>query len=312
LSCNNSADGSWEKWRLANPSMIGVDWGTSRLRAMLMDMDGATLSQHEADAGILAVGEGGFPDALRQALADLRAPSGLPIVLSGMITSRQGWHELPYLDCPADAAALAAAVYQAEEPGLARLHFITGLVSTGSDGAPDVMRGEETQIIGQDDLQPDEGVVLPGTHSKWVVVEDGCIQRFTTFMTGELFAVLKGHSILGRLMAAGPVDDDAFARGVRLGLDGKGLIGRLFSARTLPLTGGLAATGVADYLSGLLIGSEIAEAERPARVVVIGSHALAERYTKALAIAGIAHRPGRADAAARGQWRIANAAGLIG
>ncbi len=131
-------------------------------------------------------------------------------------------------------------------------------------------------------------------------------------MTGELFAVLKEHSILGRLMAAGPVDDAAFARGVRLGLDGKGLIGRLFSARTLPLTGGLAATGVADYLSGLLIGSEIAEAERPARVVVIGSHALAERYTKALAIAGIAHRPGRADAAARGQWRIAKAAGLIG
>ena len=249
---------------------------------------------------------------MRQALAGLQAPSGLPIVLSGMITSRQGWHELPYLDCPADAAALASAVHHVDEPGLGHLHFITGLLSTGVDGTPDVMRGEETQIIGQDDLQSDEGVVLPGTHSKWVVVEDGRIERFKTFMTGELFAVLKGHSILGRLMTAGPVDDAAFARGVRLGLDGKGLLGRLFSARTLPLTGGLAATGVADYLSGLLIGSEIAEAERPARVVVIGSHALAERYTKALAIAGIAHRPGRADAAARGQWRIAKAAGLIG
>lgn len=291
--------------------MIGIDWGTSRLRAMLIDVDGTTLGEHEADTGILTVADGGFPDALRQTLAGLRAPSGLPIVLSGMITSRQGWHELPYLDCPADAAALAAAVHHVDEPGLGPLHFITGLLHTAADGTPDVMRGEETQIIGQDDLRPDEGVVLPGTHSKWVVVEDGRIERFRTFMTGELFAVLKEHSILGRLMAPGPVDDAAFARGVGLGLDGRGLIGRLFSARTLPLTGGLAATGVADYLSGLLIGSEIAEAERPARVVVIGSHALAERYTKALAIAGIAHRPGRADAAARGQWRIAKAAGLI-
>jgi 2-dehydro-3-deoxygalactonokinase len=292
--------------------MIGVDWGTSRLRAMLLDRDGAVLAVHEADAGILAVPDGAFAEALHQALGALQAPAGLPVVLSGMITSRQGWHELPYLDCPADAAALAGALRAVAEPGLGTLHFITGLVFTSPDGIPDVMRGEETQIIGQGDLAPGEGVVLPGTHSKWVVVEQGRIMRFKTFMTGELFAVLKNHSILGRLMAEGPSNDDAFARGVAVGLEGTGLIGRLFSARTLPLTGRLAASHVADYLSGLLIGSEIAEAERPERVVVIGSDALAGRYARAFAIAGLAYRPGRPDAAARGQWAIAKAGGILG
>jgi 2-dehydro-3-deoxygalactonokinase len=300
---------------VAEPAMIGVDWGTSRLRVALVGGDGSVLGEHDADAGILTVKDGDFATVLRAAVAGLGGPAGLPIILSGMITSRQGWHELPYAACPADAATLARAVHRVAESGLGELHFITGLASTGGDGLPDVMRGEETQILGQDDLAPGEAVVLPGTHSKWVVVEGGRIMRFRTFMTGEVFAVLKAHSILGRLMADGPEDGAAFTRGVRVGLAGPGLLGRLFSARSLPLLGELPATGVADYLSGLLIGTELAEAltaERPAAVVVIGSDALARRYASALDLAGVRHRPGRPDAAVHGQWVVARAAGIIG
>lgn len=294
--------------------LIGVDWGTSRLRLALIDAAGGIGPVHAADAGIMTVTDGAFAPVLARALAALKAPAGLPAVLSGMITSRQGWHEVPYLACPADAQALADALFRVEAPSIGGLHFITGLVCRSEDGLPDVMRGEETQVIGQDDLGPDEALVMPGTHSKWVSAAAGRIERFRSYMTGEVFAVLRQHSILGRLMAEGPEDDAAFRRGVEIGLDGKGLLGRLFSARTLPLTGGLAASGVADYLSGLLVGSEIAEAtaaESFRRVVIVGSDALARRYAVALDIAGIAHRPGRPDAAFRGQWLIAKAAGII-
>ena len=300
---------------VAEPALIGVDWGTSSLRTALLGDDWSVLATHAAEAGILTVADGDFAAVLRPAVVALAAPTDLPLVLSGMITSRQGWHELPYLPCPAGADNLARAVHRVAAPGLGPLHFVTGLCSTGPDGIPDLMRGEETQIVGQDDLAPGEAVVLPGTHSKWVVVENGRIQRFRTFMTGELFAVLARHSILGRLMADGPEDPAAFARGVEIGLAGPGLLGRLFSARALPLTGALPETAVGDYLSGLLIGAEIAEAraaERPESVVVIGSDVLARRYAAALDLAGMRHRPGLPNAASRGQWRIARAAGIIG
>jgi 2-dehydro-3-deoxygalactonokinase len=299
---------------VSEPSIVGVDWGTSSLRTALLGPDGGVQAERQSPDGILRVEGGAFASVLRRELLALDAPPGLPIVLSGMITSRQGWHERPYLACPADAGALAGALHRVAEPDLGALHFVTGLEYEGPDGLPDVMRGEETQIIGQDDLAPGEIVVLPGTHSKWVAVEQGRIMRFRTWMTGEVFAVLKAHSILGRLMQDAPADAAGFARGVAAGLDGPGLLGRLFSARTLPLTGRLAETAVADYLSGLLIGTEIGEAvaaERPSGVVVVGSDALTGRYGKALDIAGLRHRPGRSQAAARGQWRIARAAGLV-
>ncbi len=299
---------------MSEPSMIGVDWGTSRLRAALLGADGAVLAEHAADAGIMTVRDGGFAARLQAAVAALGAPAGLPVVLSGMITSRQGWQELPYLPCPADARALAGVIRRLEAPGLGPLHFITGLSCTGPDGIPDVMRGEETQIIGQDDPARGEAVVLPGTHSKWVVVEGGRIVRFRTYLTGELFAVLEAHSILGRLMTAGPADDAAFARGVRVALDSPGLLGRLFSARALPLLGDLEAQAVRDYLSGLLIGTEIAEArhaEAPASVLVIGSDTLARRYAQALDLAKLQHRQGYPDAAFRGQWLVARAAEIV-
>jgi 2-dehydro-3-deoxygalactonokinase len=203
-----------------------------------------------------------------------------------------------------------------------------------ADGVPDVMRGEETQLMGAaaEGRETGDGLfVLPGTHSKWAVLRGGRIAWFATFMTGELFAVLSQHSILGRLMTAeesgggdgGADADAAFDRGVAAGLaapgpERGGLIRRLFGARTLALFGRLSEAGVRPYLSGLLIGGEIAEARQCLHLkdralltpplTVIGAAGLAARYERAFAAAGIAARRGPEDAAARGLVRLAAAA----
>jgi len=187
-----------------------------------------------------------------------------------------------------------------------------------------VIRGEETQVLGELGGGPGaergrRAIVLPGTHSKWLFAEGGRIVWFATFMTGELFAVLKAHSILGRLIAGEAADEAAFARGLAYGRDGPGgLLKRLFSARTLGLFDQLPASGIAPYLSGLLIGIEIAEAlqclpEIPGAtgITVIGGTELAARYRLALEAAGLRVRAGHPEASARGQLLIARAAGLL-
>ena len=238
-----------------------------------------------------------------------------------MITSRQGWVEVPYCACPAGSRELAAALLRHQTQALGAIHFVPGLSLIGTDGVPDVIRGEETQILGQIGGAAGgarQAIVLPGTHSKWALVEGGRIVWFATFMTGEVFGVLKEHSILGRLMAGDAPDEAAFARGLGYARTGPGgLLKRLFSARTLGLFDRLPASAAASYLSGLLIGSEIAEALPclPAgelgEVTVIGDSALAERYRAAIEAAGLRARTGAADASARGQLLIARAAGLL-
>jgi 2-dehydro-3-deoxygalactonokinase len=182
---------------------------------------------------------------------------------------------------------------------------------------PDVMRGEETQIFGALALSGREDglFLLPGTHSKWAEVADGRIVSFRTFMTGEVFGALKDHTILGRLMREAAPDADAFARGVAEGaaLGSAGaLLNRLFATRTYRLMDKLPDTALADYLSGLLIGAEIAEATRraTAAVTIIASTTLAARYTDALRLLGHASTLAPEDCVAAGHWRIARAAGL--
>jgi 2-dehydro-3-deoxygalactonokinase len=191
----------------------------------------------------------------------------------------------------------------------------------GVDEVPDVMRGEETQVFGAlaEKIGARQVIVLPGTHSKWVIAGPEGIETFATFMTGELYAVLREHSILGRLAVAG-VDDPALDRGVRHSLrQDAALTHDLFSARTLALTEALASTGVADYLSGLLLGAEIAAARawlarkglERATLMLLGDAALLVRYRRALGLAEIDSVLGPSDAAARGLWRIARHAGIV-
>jgi 2-dehydro-3-deoxygalactonokinase len=292
-------------------ALIGIDWGTTSLRAWMVAADGEVLESRRFDLGILRVPDGDFAAAFAESFGDWHV-LGLPALMSGMIGSRQGWVEAPYVACPTDLAALGS--HLTSPPGQDRVWIVPGLSLKDGDRR-DVMRGEETQIAGA--VGDGSGVaVLPGTHSKWVSVEHGRITDFQTFMTGELFDVLRRHSILGRLMPeTAASSDDGFSRGVTSARDSEGgLSGALFSTRALGLFGGVPADALSDYLSGLLIGHELREALQrfPARdVLLIGSAALTARYATALDLFGIATRSADEAAAVKGLIQIARHAGLL-
>jgi 2-dehydro-3-deoxygalactonokinase len=300
--------------------LIAIDWGTTSARAYRLDRAGAVIETRHAPLGIQAVRERAFAAALDGLLGPWRDEAA-PRIACGMIGSRQGWIEVPYLACPAELAALGGML--SRTPG-GEVAIVPGARCVDAAGVPDVMRGEETQLAGA--VSPaDERVVavLPGTHSKWALVERGHLVEFATFMTGELYAILLEHSILGRMAergassaeAAGP----AFAAGVARGLAGGGLAHVVFGARTLALAGELPETDVGDWLSGALIGCEVRAARTWAqqrgadasRVRVIGGDALVARYAVALEQAGVEAEAGAAHAAARGLFRIARRAGLV-
>jgi 2-dehydro-3-deoxygalactonokinase len=304
---------------VAQARLLALDWGTSSLRAWLRGPAGHTLEARHRPWGLLHLPEGGFAAALQDIAGDwLAAAPGLPIIASGMVGSAQGWREAPYAEVPADAAALAARLLRFEAlPGV-MLHIVPGVRRGGA--RPDVMRGEETQIVGL--LGPhasaDARLVLPGTHSKWVRVDGGRIVDFHTYMTGELFALLRDHSILGRPAreaGGGEPADEAFDAGVAAVRDGgsPGATALLFSARTRVLAGQLRAAHSLDYLSGLLIGEELRcalpEADDGA-LRLVGDGALCARYQRALALYGRSASVAGADAAAQGLWQIAQRAGL--
>jgi 2-dehydro-3-deoxygalactonokinase len=266
---------------------IVVDWGTSSLRAMLLGDGGEVLERIARPKGILAVPSGGFAaefDAVCGAW--LAAHPDLPVLMSGMIGSRQGWVEAPYVAAPCGFEELTAGMITVPWSGGA-IRIMPGVEFFGADGTPEVMRGEETQIAGVVDRHGvgDGLFCVPGTHSKWVHVVSGRIQSIATFMTGECFAVLKTHSILGRLMADEAGDDGAFRKGLERAATPGGLLHHLFAVRTLGLVGELPASGLAAYLSGQLIGAEIEGARGlfgpVAEVHLIGGGEVGTRYIEA-------------------------------
>ena len=301
----------------SEPALIGVDWGTSSLRAFLIDADGHVIDGVSSSEGIMQVSGKAFEAVLDRLIGRWYAQSELPILASGMITSRNGWVETPYESMPLEACSLAKALVPFDTKSGARVHFVTG-ASVEHAGGPDVMRGEETQIIGASALGLNEGTfVMPGTHSKWVQVDDGKIIDFSTYMTGEIFAALKGHTILGVLMEDHDFDLAGFEAGVTAGLDcNANLLQQLFHVRTLPLLEKLPKTATADYLSGLLIGTEVAAAMSKAntvrKVTLVGRSDLSERYKIAMAFAGLESQHAPDDIVAKGHFLIAQAAGLIG
>ena len=181
--------------------MIGVDWGTTSLRAWRYRAGGTVLESRAAARGIMTVTDGGFEAVLREAVGDWLAAGESRVILCGMIGSRQGWVEAPYVPCPAGPAELAAAAVPIPFAG-AELRLIPGLTARDAFSVPEVIRGEETKIVG---LLPGFGsgaatVCLPGTHAKWVRVDGGRVVGFATYMTGEVFGALSQHTILGRMM----------------------------------------------------------------------------------------------------------------
>ncbi len=292
---------------------IAVDWGTTSFRAYRVDGAGQVVEQVAAAEGILGVREGAFGAALESRLGNWE--TSLPILAAGMITSRQGWVELPYLDCPAGPGDLAKALHRHVMDSGRVVHFSTGLHHASPTLGHDVMRSEETQVFGAVDSGA-KHFITPGTHSKWIDVAEGRIVSFDTYMTGELFAVLKGHSILGRLMTGDGVDDAAFCRGVETALaEPAGLSHLLFSVRSLGLFNDIAPEALSSYLSGLVIGAEVAHAlmnrDAGADYVILASAKIGGAYASALEVAGAKARYGDPLAIVKGLRVIGQAAGVI-
>ena len=286
--------------------LIAVDWGTSSLRAARIAADGAVLEERSSQRGILTVAPGGFPAVLNETCGDWLADPATPCLVSGMAGSRQGWQEAPYCPCPAGFAEVARTLHWIEPR---RIALVPGL-SCEQQGVPDVMRGEEVQVFGAMDLLGvrDGVFVLPGTHSKWVRVVDGRIASFATFMSGEVYALLRQHSILARMMPAedGELVGEAFLRGVRHAQHSGTLLHAAFSARTLALFGRMPASDLPSYLSGLVIGEELRmrDATQPS-VVLVGSPALTRRYELGLQELGCTARSLGAQATWRGLFALA-------
>jgi 2-dehydro-3-deoxygalactonokinase len=274
---------------------LACDWGGTNLRAWVLAEDGAVLRRGQFPLGVTLLAPG---EAARRFHAEVRpalSAEQLPAILCGMIGSDLGWIRAPYVDCAADEAAVAAALVAipGEEPPT---WIVPGIRSLALSDAVDVMRGEETQLFGwlsQDESRREGRHVIchPGTHTKWMVVDDGRLLRFVTAMTGELFAVLGRHSVL---RSDAPAEDAAaFDDGLAAAGDGGGLAARLFSARARVVGLGRPAETTSSYLSGLLIGAEVAalpallDLPEDTPITLLGDESLCARYARALGARGL-------------------------
>jgi 2-dehydro-3-deoxygalactonokinase len=279
--------------------VIGVDWGTSRVRAYRLRDDGRgdVLDRRESLDGVRSVPPGRFGELLQGLVGDWIAAGDRRVLLTGTVGSRNGWRESKPIPCPARLDDLAGAVETIPFDD-ACVRLIPGIADVDGSGVPEVMRGEETEIVGADVATG--CLCLPGSHSKWVAVDGGTIRHYTTYLTGESYSALAEHTLLAKLMGpeapgAGPAFDAGVARSGEPG----GLLHHLFGVRTLGLAGRLAPRDSSSYLSGLIIGHEVRSAYTEP-VTVVGAPALAALYVRAIERCGGRAAIGRSDAAARG------------
>jgi 2-dehydro-3-deoxygalactonokinase len=288
--------------------LIGVDWGSTSVRAFAIAADGTVHDTRRADDGVFA-GTGDYADRLRALLGDWneRWPEAL-ILLCGMVGSDRGWQLAPYVPAPADGRAIADALINVS---FDRPAYIVPGISFAEGRARDVMRGEETLLLGLSVRHPNAVICLPGTHSKWAKLEDARIMRFRTHMTGELRARMLAQ---GALATDAPQEfsRDAFRAG--LAAAAQGATFGLFQARARRLLGTLEAAHMAAFVSGVLIGDEIASetliGNLRGPVVLAADGPMAEAYGEALADAGVIFAPPE-PLAARGLHAIARVAGLV-
>ena len=291
---------------MATPALLACDWGTTNLRAWALDEGGAILARKDFPLGVarLAPGEAArrFGQEVRPALSAERGPA----ILCGMVGSNLGWTSAPYAEVPTSLADLAARVVTVEDAG-GPVRIVPGVRAPGFNGQGDVMRGEETQLFGWLAADPERAkgrrlVCHPGTHTKWIVVEDGRLSAFVTAMTGDLFAVLTQHSVLRN--DTPPEDGEAFDEGVSAAGDGDALAARLFTARARVVGLGRPAETTSSYLSGLLIGADVAAAPgllgcaADAGVALLGDARLCGLYARALRIRGVRSETFDGEAAA--------------
>ena len=289
---------------------IAVDWGTTNFRAALIAPDGEILDELAAPRGITSFKPGEFAPFLISTCARMTKAGGQSFVLSGMIGSRDGMAEVPYCACPATVMDIARGVKWAVKDRVA----IAPGVRFEND---DVMRGEEIQIFGAAAVLGlrDATMILPGTHSKWVNLEDGVLAGFNTFMTGEMYAMLAQHSILAKSFAQQSTlfEPQAFLKGIDYAQDGISLLNTAFSVRVKSLFKSLAPEHAASYLCGIVIGDELAamQVQPGAELVVVGSQQLTERYQIALEHLGANVRVLGSQAAWAGLYQIYQALARI-
>jgi 2-dehydro-3-deoxygalactonokinase len=304
-------------------AVAAVDWGTSSFRLWLLDSSGTVLAERRSGEGMLTAGVEGFGPILEKHLAAVAAEETLPVVICGMAGARQGWLEAPYVALPAGLDGILAGAVPV--PGQSRdIRILPGLAQRMTD-APDVMRGEETQLAGTLPLFASGRhiICMPGTHSKWVEAADGVISGFRTWLTGELFSVLSKQSILrhslGESAAPALPDNPAFVAACTEALGQGGDIGpSLFRIRAATLLQDQKPADAAATLSGLLIGAEIASAQRVfdlpgGKVILVASGPLGSLYAPALKFAGCSVLQADADEAVRaGLFEAAKRLGWIG
>lgn len=270
---------------LADNGLIAVDWGTTNRRVFVLDAHGQVVDRFVDGAGVLSILPNEFPDVM----AMLRDRcGGRPMLLAGMIGSNRGWIAAPYVDCPATVETVAAGLVAVEGQNI---RIVPG-VADRTDGRADVMRGEEVQLLGAlagGMIGPDMHACNPGTHAKWARLKDGAIAGFKTVMTGEMFAMLRRHSLLAGPLSGEVTPGEAFQEGVRTALERRELLADIFSIRARTLLGTLAPENVPSFGSGLLVGSDVAiglDFVGTGSVALIGDPALTRLYACALALAG--------------------------
>lgn len=296
----------------AHTNLVGVDWGTTSLRAYRYDARGQVQETRSSAQGLTAVPPGGFEQVLLDLAGDWLVDGRTPVLMCGMIGSRSGWVEAPYVPCAAGLPEIAANLVRIDT-AIADIRIVPGVRTAEGAEFVEVMRGEEVQVLGAVEGSAPHRVVAPGTHSKWIEVDGGAIATCATYLTGEMFAVLSRHSILGQLMQGAAYDEAAFRLGVARALREPDLLRQLFTVRTEALFARIAPEAVSAYLSGLLIGAEVGSGlirTSAAPILVVGRPEITARYALALAQAGAAEvRTVDGDVAATsGLWKIHQAA----
>lgn len=311
---------------MTSPLCIAVDWGTTNLRAYLLNQNGEVYDQRESDQGILKVAPNQYERVLTELVGDWFADE-LPVLMAGMVGSRTGWQEVPYQNCPIHLDSLSQHLVWLDTNLPGPVAIVPGLQGRGVSGCNDIMRGEETQLVGVLDLLQEKGLnenvlcCLPGTHCKWAHIENGEIHQFSTTFSGELFAQLNQDSSLTRgLPHTDTFNESAFKLGLETSQQKGGLLHHLFSARSNYINDELAPEDVRDYLSGVVIGHDVQDMlaaifdnnqkneqkNNTNTVYLVGSKKLSNRYAYALKNAGFDHDfIDAGDACIRGLKRLA-------
>jgi len=269
--------------------MIAIDWGSSAFRAFLLDVQGQVLDRKTTTDGVLAINGASYHQVIIDHCGEwLEATPALSIIMAGVIGSRNGWKETPYIASPASIETLARSCVEVELGDSRDIQIVPGVTGPNFFAGADVMRGEEVQVFGAlRALGLSDGLVcLPGTHSKWCVVKGGEITFLTTFMTGEMFALIRRQSSIGLVIDAAEFERDSFSAGLAAASGSVGLLHQLFSVRADILLGNLKVASAESYLSGMLIGYEIESVrsvlDDDLSVVLVGNEGLTLRYAAAL------------------------------